>query len=492
MSELFTGDGQSPLGDLSGTSELEPPIFAPTPITGTTDFDYSGGVGTQAGQLSLRGAGNQAMAGHVLLVQEVGGADPYIGGSVITARRTRVGSLGTHTELDQTFSRSWTDPLVDVGQGELKVMEDDPDLSGFVFDGNDVIQFSLNGQLAYAIVVEEPVRTAISPGEQADQGWVLGGRGHLSLLERALVYPTNGIGKNPPQEDRIFNFTDPHYDDSAWTGAHIVTYILWVQPAPYGAEGQWGLLAGSWDVNFSDQTAAILWSSAGTIVNAPVGKVYGRQWFFMSAADDHAYFQGEADNACDFYLNGQLILSTTNYATRNDADISIPAGWNLLATVCENRLPVFPGNPAGWAWATWDYGYPPDLYAHSDASCKILAYPATVPSMTVGKVMRLALQEAQARGALSYITLAFTDTHDSGGRLWPTPEISTKVGTDLLTFFSKEIGETYADLYMPPGSTTLYAWNKGTRGGSSGLTLAGSPDDATPGNLTALVQTVIP
>lgn len=493
MTELFTGDGQSPLGDLSGMQELAPPVFFAPPIVGTIDFEYSSGAVIDVA-LQVAGAGSVAQGGLVRLVQYTpAGSAPT--GSVISARHVRLSSsgLGSPTALDQTRGRSWTDPLVDVGTGMARALATDPDLSVFQWDGNDILQFKLNDEIAYAVPVDTPALITAAPGEEKDQGWLLGGRGHLSLIERGVVYPIGGVGRKPAQEDRVWNWADPDYDDTGWVGAHIVTFIYWVQPLPVGGNGQWGLLNGSWDVNFSDQTARLLWSGAGTIVTAPVGKVYGRQWFFMSAADDHAYFQGEADNVCDYYLNGQLILSTTNYATRNDADISIPAGWNLLATVCENRPPAFAANPASWAWACWDYGYPPNLYAHSDESCKILAYPASVPGMPVGQVMLIAIAEAQARGALLWLNPMFTATHDSEGQLWPVAEISTKVGTDLLTFFAKELAETYIDLWMAPASTDLYAWVKGGRGGSSGLTVhtPTSPTDPTTGNLTALAHEMV-
>lgn len=490
MTEIFVGDGQSPIGDFSGMSELAPPIFHAPPIPGEIDFDFAGGQTTSGDRLMLRGAGNMGVGGWVRLVQYVNGLDPYAGRSVITSRRTRLDALTTGADLDQAFSRSWTDPLVDVGTGELQMLDDDPDLSGFELDGNDVIQFSLNDELSYSVLVEQVEHVAVAPDEEAAEGWKLSGRGHMAVLERALVYPTNGVRRAPPHEDRVFNWTEPSYYDAGWSPAHIVTYILWVQPPPFGAGGLYGGYdwgdTGPWDANFSDQTAAVLWSSAGSTYHAPSGTVYGRQWFYMDVADDHAYFQGEGDDRCDFYLNGQLILSTTDWMTRLDTDVSVPAGWNLLATACANRSDQVAANPAGWAWALWDYGYPPNLYAHSSDFANVLAYPAAVPSLPVGAVMRLMIEEANGRGALPYITLGFTDTHDSAGKPWPTPEISTKVGTDLLTFFTREIGETYADLYMPPGSTTLYAWNKGTRGKASGLTL-------TPGdNLTALVQNLVP
>jgi hypothetical protein len=83
--------------------------------------------------------------------------------------------------------------------------------------------------------------------------------------------------------------------------------------------------------------------------------------------------------------------------------------------------------------------------------------------MTPGEVLRHVIEEAQARGGLPSVELAFTDETDSDGVPWPeTTDIATKVGYDLWTFF-KELCATYIDLWMEPASFRLWAWNKGGR-----------------------------
>lgn len=54
------------------------------------------------------------------------------------------------------------------------------------------------------------------------------------------------------------------------------------------------------------------------------------------------------------------------------------------------------------------------------ASWKCLAYPATAPGLSPGEVLRIAMEEAQARGTtvLDDFTLGFTDSADSDGTTW--------------------------------------------------------------------------
>src|SRR5690606_33167507 len=67
----------------------------------------------------------------------------------------------------------------------------------------------------------------------------------------------------------------------------------------------------------------------------------------------------------------------------------------------------------------------------SDDSWSIVEYPPSPPGMTVGRVMRVLIDEAQRRGALPGLRINFNDTVDSAGRQWPmVSDISTKVGTD--------------------------------------------------------------
>jgi hypothetical protein len=164
--------------------------------------------------------------------------------------------------------------------------------------------------------------------------------------------------------------------------------------------------------------------------------------------------------------------AVANPAAPNQADPTDynPTGLALRAYRCNSA-----GKPLGSAEAV------------TSTSWKVCAYPPWAPGMTPGEVMRHVIAEAQARGALTGVTLNFDDTVDSAGAAWPSvTDISTKIGTDYLTFF-REMSATYFDFWMEPASLTLWAWAKDTRGTTTSVTLAATTNPATS-NLAALAH----
>jgi hypothetical protein len=138
-----------------------------------------------------------------------------------------------------------------------------------------------------------------------------------------------------------------------------------------------------------------------------------------------------------------------------------------------------------------DWSTPPLIV--SDGSWQCLAYPPTPPGMTPGEVIRHAVSEAQARGAIGEVRLGFDDRYDSGGNPWPVEgNIATKVGTNLWVFIGEEMAATYVDVSMAPGDFTLQAWGKGKRGRNRGPVLAAAPPtNPDAGNLRGLTHHLV-
>jgi hypothetical protein len=110
------------------------------------------------------------------------------------------------------------------------------------------------------------------------------------------------------------------------------------------------------------------------------------------------------------------------------------------------------------------------------------AYPTSPPGFTPGAIIRILLEEAQARGALADVTLGFTDSVDSASASWPvSPDVVFRVGLDGLSML-RQLAETYVDALMAPDALRLDAWGYGTKGVASGVTF-----DAAV-NLTELVH----
>lgn len=400
--------------------------------------------------------------------------------SDITAELVDLSDLGTAlATLDNTRDRSWQDNLSEAGSGSITFQNDDDDLA-LIVTPNTLVNFSVLGVLAFTLLLEAFEATLVSLQEEAEEVTVWSGRGHLALFDRGVVYPALGVGRIPIQEDRAFNWTSPDFDDASWIPANAVTTMTTAQaswPIPFDAE---------FPTDGSDPD--ILWANDGSMTDASDGTCYFRQVFTTTFNGRHQLFL-LIDNGGEVYIDGTFVGSATGAFIHTAIyDIDLSAGTHILAVVGINGPQPSPDidNPAGVGWSIWIPGYPPTPIAQSDASTAIMVeYATEPPGMTPGKVLLIALAEAQARGALEYITVSFTEDEDSDGNPWPVvADIATKVGTTLLTFL-RELSGTYIDFYMAPGTFVLDVWNFGGRGTGTAVNfhVPTDPADATTGNL---------
>lgn len=363
---------------------------------------------------------------------------------IVLRRCDRTAPLAVVDELSGAFARGWQDVHNAEGSGRLSLGNDDADLAGLDFF--DVVRFELDGSTRFAMQVEQKTTRAVTSGEEVDEVTEISGRGLVSILEDAVVYPVEPLGRSRFSENRIFNFGTPELNDAGWSPA-VATSI----------EDE-GWLAPGWP----DSGAAYLWDrfTGVDVVGVPGGDVYFRHWF--TTADEltvDVYIA--ADDEFDAFLDG-LALSSDRFNpsdyTPEKTRVTLAAGDHLLAirgrnlndlraSVIAAVLEVNPGDGsivgtvASTGFGEW----------------KMLAYPPNPPGFTPGEVLRLLLAEAQARGSALGVTLGFTDGADSSGEPWPvTADLSFAVGSDLLSVV-KQMSETYFDFAMTP-SLVLDAW----------------------------------
>jgi hypothetical protein len=408
-------------------------------------------------------------------------------------------AIGTYTDLLLARNRSFAEKANEPGSGSIEIPIDDTNAIRL----GHLIRMKYKGWAAFDLLLEEFERVALSSGEESDMKTTWTGRGHVALMERALTYPSQGVGHLPIEQNRVFNWTQPVFNDSGWQNANVYTTIG-VQKA-YVAFVTGGVLTPS--SGFTDDSAGCINAYGSTVNVAVEGDVFTRQTISIPLAGPYTV-EFTTDDLGEMYIDGQQILSTSNTTVATQV-VTFTAGTHYVATHVHNWFPspYFGGLNPGWsAWSMKRGGgiyLSPTATVHSDSSGKMLSMPSnpvsnstTVapvqvgPGMTPGAVIRVLVQEAQARGTIPYVSLAFTDYVDSAGHAWPTPaDIATKVGTDLLTVL-REMSATYIDFWMKPGTTTLYAWNKGGRGivRSTSFHTPTDPNDPSTGNLIALTQ----
>lgn len=401
--------------------------------------------------------------------------------------------------FDEMFGAKWQEILNDAGSAEISVLNTDPDL--LLLRDGDILRFEHRGYATFVMLIAERTVAAVAGGEERDQITTLKGPGHIAALGEALVYPARGVGKLPIQEDRVFNWTASDFDDAAWPLANPLHTA--------GTLTDWhGPLEG-----WPDPTAVYVWGWTGDLRYAPSGSCYFRDSFavpeglYPDQPQQIVLYLG-ADDTGTMYFDGAQAVDTEDnrpdYHSTYSVVLDVTAGQHWVSAVATNAGVPLPDplldpmihdvdadpNPAGLLGAAYLYvnGTPTTLLWHTSAATRVIEYPPQPPGMTPGEVIRHAIQEAQARGALPHVLLNFTDETDSDGRAWPiVGDIATKVGTDVWTFI-KELTDTYVDVWMEPASFTLWAWRKDGRGEARDIAFlpAQDPTDPWSGNLAGL------
>lgn len=386
--------------------------------------------------------------------------------------------------LDQCKDPKWQDTLSEPGAASVVFANDDLDLG--LLDQACVILFELYGRACFTMLPRQLERTVISAGEESDALTTVSGPGNLARLEEAIVYPSRGLGVWPIEEDRLFSWPAPDYDDSWWGQPWALA--KWSDPTVWTKDAKPGSAPAPDE--WPDPDCEWIWAPGSTWMLAPGGPCYARANFWVP--DDiksvRVYFAFDAFGTC--YIDGQEIGTNTwaldTWKASQD-EIPITPGWHNVACLATNDYLGPDGgeqNPGGILVSIYASGpsglVDPPLLRSNATDWRMLAYPETPPGMTPGEAIEHCVREAQHRGALGDLALAFNRYTDSGGNPWPVVgDIATKVGYDVLTFV-RELAGTYIDVTMAPAAPFLYAWARGSLGETTTISLHGPTDRADP------------
>lgn len=368
---------------------------------------------------------------------------------------------------------AFQDVLNQPGTGRVVVQNDDPDLGAARY--GDLLRFDVDGLARFLAIAEKRTTTAIARDEEAGQATEISGRGILARWARAVVYPEGGTERFPYGDTRVFNYASPALDDSGWATPVRTTIPVYNR------------YPNSWP----DPDAVFLWDRSNAEEGTPAGDVYFRHHFTVAAAIN-ADVWVDADDEYDLWLDGIPILSDRfSPDTGGQADkttVILSAGDHLLAAKVRN-LNDLKGGLIVSVLQLDDTGTPSTVVTNSAADgWKMVAYPPAPPGFTPATVIRLLLEEAQARGGLPGTTLGFTDNTDSNGDAWPEPaDLAFPVGTTLLEVLT-QIAETHLELRASPSTYRLDAYL--TRGAATDVTFHAPTDTADPatGNVLELVH----
>lgn len=387
---------------------------------------------------------------------------------------TGVTLIGT---LSEDFNRSWQDVLNDVGSGQVSVLVGSTDLA--MLTPRRIVRCRLGGVDRFAWVVNGVVDAApVDQGEESREVVRKAGLGVASLCAKVKVYPEVALGVATSAVNRYFNFASFDYDHTSWVAATEIKKQSTIA-APYlQADGHTG------PANWPDPDAYWIWSSAATGGTPPmaVGSSYFRKTFTLAAEKSVAVLI-TADDGYRLYLDGDLLAEeTTAYmwgeTRRHDAFLG--AGDHIIAIEGINITRASAATNIAAIIATvvetagdGSIPKPATVIVHTDNTWKALNYPAEAPTMTPGQIINIILGEAHARGRMTHLNQNTTTALDSNGVAWAdTVDIAVPVGeTSLLDVLKLMASQDIIDFQVTP-ALMLEAFNAGTMGAASGVTLA--------------------
>jgi len=91
--------------------------------------------------------------------------------------------------LEGAQEPGFTDPFGDIGSGHFRIPVTDPKATGAIIRSGNYVKVKIAGVYRYAFWLENPRKIVASVNGAAGEYWDLGGRGNISYLERASVYP---------------------------------------------------------------------------------------------------------------------------------------------------------------------------------------------------------------------------------------------------------------------------------------------------------------
>lgn len=365
-------------------------------------------------------------------------------------------NLNLIAHLPRRRAVTWQDELNSPGMGSFQIHADDAALTADtnLLDYFNIVRVTVDGTARKAWVIEKKEK---SSGDPADRWWTVSGRGALSLLSNAVVYPEYAL-KRSSADARSFDFGSidgPWRVKSEW---HKPLAIAQNNPASIRKR-----LPAKWP----DPKAAWLWSTNPNAANAN-GINYFRGAFTLTTATRVTIYAAGDDNLI-LQLNGEpvMVRQYRQWRTPGAYTVALPAGTHLIAARVRNDQTTDALNSGAFLCSV----------ARVDRNNKVLAwikrssstsficrgYQTRAPGWFAASILKKLVTEARTRGVegLAPVTFGFTDLVDTAGAAWTgRQDRSFEIQRNLLEVVNK-LTEVDIDVDMTP-ALQLRAWK--TRG----------------------------
>lgn len=357
----------------------------------------------------------------------------------------------------------------------------DDEAAEHVADGNHLRAY-LGTQLVHTARIEAPIDIVRVDPLQSKLTITLKCRGHIAIMEEALIGPFGGPDAKPQSPERPHKWSSPETDISGWLDVTILYDELaapWVEPQ---TDPPW---FAPWYTPVGMSDPAAQWMGSRPI-DPEDGHPVGECPFVADVELENAglyRMEIAVDDGHDTDVNGMAVASGAespgdSFVTATIVTLEMSAGSQRIGILGKNfERPATPavgtfGGPNVLRVAFAMY-YLPDgentvlsdelVVLRSGPGWKTLAYPSVLPAPTDGAVIMKHVAEQQADGALVGVTLGFDAEVDSGNDPWPQNGAqSFQVDDDdLLTMLQTMHNAGRIDYRMDRESLRLDVWKFG-------------------------------
>ena len=383
-------------------------------------------------------------------------------------------------------SRKWQDSLDSISQGKIAMpygtAADISATAGMTLGRH--LRFTLGTTLAWTgrIVSTQVVETDIKDSDKVFEVTCLDVR---SILDRATVYPQNGLGKIPASDLRTFAWYSAEGSTTGWSTATPRSYAMSLAWRTPNTQPEWfepWLPPDGWPIGSTIPIQGFV----GRIAAADVRTTLFKKTF--TVASDGLYdlwlamFSGGR-----VYVDGIQLYDSKEYSDswRSPwrAMIDLTAGAHVFAVELNHIAgPDLSALPGTLATVNREHCFALNLHSiqspqtvltastlvmASDTSWSALDNPAVIPNPTAGTVLITLINEAIARGSLpAGFTVGFSATVDSDGLGWPALDVFTVRVGDTIWDVCQQLQDLGYEFGMRAAGLTLDAFAFG-RGGSS-------------------------
>ena len=337
----------------------------------------------------------------------------------------------------------------------------------------NIVKCRYGNSIISAFIVQSQEEVYVDSTEGKASAVTYAGESLKSWFRDAEVYAEGGF-KSDSAINRSFSFASiggPWYVPSQWSPAVRV-----INREASNGNGYWtyGTPEG-WTVEASN--AWWVWTTAPSL-NADVGSSYWRLPINVPTSVGTVRYKINltVDDEYDLYVDGQFLGSGEDWNNMSEYEFVLSPGNHVIAMEVRNNqgaggvlLALFRSTTAG------DNGTYTVIYKSGDPGLVFynqryndggIIDPKkwALPGWTVGQILRILLEEAQARGVRfpSYLKPTFTDAKDSNGVPWLLPiSWEWQLGTSYYEVL-ESLEEVQCEVWINPDNYELNVYvNKG-------------------------------